>query len=206
MGHSDNFQTTIALTLRNNAVFGRIENEGSGIDFGAGGGNYTVGSWHHAAVWFQGDTSRKTFFDGSAGSEETSSSVALPFNGTGIGIDIDASARTNPMDGEIAEAAIWDVILTNDEVAMLAAGATPLMVRPGSLAGYWPLYTTGTEPDWVGDNPMTETGTVTKTSTNIPIMYPDAQLHMYPPLTAPTPVYEQVSFRFRDDNGSLQGP
>ncbi len=42
-------------------------------------------------------------------------------------------------DGRIAEVAIWDVILTADEAAILSKGYSPLFVRPQNLVAYWPL-------------------------------------------------------------------
>jgi hypothetical protein len=41
--------------------------------------------------------------------------------------------------GKIAEVAIWGVLLTDEEVATLAAGAVATDVQPGNLLRYWPL-------------------------------------------------------------------
>ena len=41
--------------------------------------------------------------------------------------------------GGIAEAAAYSVALTAEDIASLAAGFSPLLVRPGKLIGYWPL-------------------------------------------------------------------
>ena len=41
--------------------------------------------------------------------------------------------------GRIAEFAVWNVTLGDDEIASLAAGAKPIRVRPGSLQVYVPL-------------------------------------------------------------------
>mgnify|MGYP003122294995 CR=1 FL=1 len=62
--------------------------------------------------------------------------------------------------GGIAEAAAYSVVLTAGEIGMLAAGFSPLMVRPESLIGYWPLG--GAYPndnmDIVGGNTLTTNG------------------------------------------------
>ena len=54
--------------------------------------------------------------------------------------------------GSIADAAIWNVALTADEIASLAAGASPLTVRPQSLVFYAPLTgeSTTTEVNLIG--------------------------------------------------------
>jgi hypothetical protein len=50
--------------------------------------------------------------------------------------------------GGIAEAAIWSVALTADEVASLASGAAPFMIRPASLVLYAPLIGREAATEW----------------------------------------------------------
>ena len=66
------------------------------------------------------------------------------------------------MAGRIAEAAIWNVALTDSEVQALASGVSPLRVRPESLQAYWPLFAvTGNAIDYSGKgNDLTDNGTV----------------------------------------------
>ena len=53
---------------------------------------------------------------------------------------------------------MWDVALTDDEVATLAKGVCPLFVRPGNLLAYWPLIGNNSpEIDCVGRFEMTLT-------------------------------------------------
>ena len=69
-----------------------------------------------------------------------------------------------PFDGYTAEAALWDVGLSDDEMAALAKGFSPLLVRPESLRSYWPILGAGApEPNLVdsGAN-LTVTGSVPK--------------------------------------------
>lgn len=70
-----------------------------------------------------------------------------------------------PLNGSLAEAAIWDVALTDDQMRMLAGRRCALRVRPDRLVatgGYWPFYGTGSpEPDLSGrGNNGTVTGAV----------------------------------------------
>jgi concanavalin A-like lectin/glucanase superfamily protein len=76
-----------------------------------------------------------------------------------------------PFDGQIAECAIWDVPLNAAEIAALAEGVNPLLIRPANLKGYWPLWGTGTpEPDYSGQaNFATTTGTVPAGASSPPI-------------------------------------
>ena len=74
------------------------------------------------------------------------------------------------MSGDIAHVAVWDVVLTDDEVATLAEGISPLRVRRGSLIAYWPVGGQSTERDIVGGLNMTVNGTPTQ-SEEPPIPY-----------------------------------
>ena len=55
-----------------------------------------------------------------------------------------------PMDGDLAEAAVWSVQLTADEHAAYANGANPLTIRPDALVFYAPMWGTTTEADLSG--------------------------------------------------------
>jgi len=65
-------------------------------------------------------------------------------------------------DGDEAEAAIWDTELTANEMLMLAAGVSPIRVRPANLIGYSPIYgVNDPEPDLSGNgHNLTVEGTV----------------------------------------------
>ncbi len=50
-----------------------------------------------------------------------------------------AGASSQFWDGDVAEVAIWNVQLSQAEIDALAAGVSPLMIRPASLVNYWQL-------------------------------------------------------------------
>lgn len=43
------------------------------------------------------------------------------------------------MEGDISEVGYWNVALTDADVAVLAKGVSPLLVRPEGLVAYWSL-------------------------------------------------------------------
>src|ERR1700741_5384202 len=88
-------------------------------------------------VW-SASKSRSAYFNG--GGKATNSATQTPsgINATAIGAFLDTSPDRYHA-GMVAEAAIWNVALTDAEVAVLAAAISPLAVRPGSLVAYWPL-------------------------------------------------------------------
>ena len=105
---------------------------------------YGLQTWHHAAARFAGAASRIAYLDGVAGTENTTSRA------TGGALDNLIVGRgpggthnpSQPFNGRIAEAAVWDVALDADEIAALARGFKPSQIRPDKLLWYLPLVRT----------------------------------------------------------------
>ncbi len=129
----------------------------------AGGGTaattsgFSANTWHHAAGVWVANNNRAAFIDG--GSKGTNANNRTPggFDRIRIGSRGD-STPSNYFNGRIAEAAIYNVALSDAEVAVLASGVSPLRVRPGNLKGYWPIFGASPETDFSGQgNPLTVT-------------------------------------------------
>jgi len=102
--------------------------------------NWVTGQWHHLCAIARAVDDRSVFLDG--GGEGTSAVSETPVGGnidrTTIGRR-DNIESSNAFDGDIAHVAIWDVDLTDAEIASLAAGVSPLKIRRDNLIAYWPL-------------------------------------------------------------------
>ena len=139
-------------------------------------GNSTAGTvtatntWYHCAGVYTSATSRTGYLDGVAGTANTTNLTPTSLDDTTIGASTFGSGSVGTyMDGQIAEAAIWNVALTAAEIASLAKGMSPLMVRPASLISYWPLVGNfSPEIDLHGRLEMTVNGT---TASNHPRVY-----------------------------------
>jgi hypothetical protein len=140
-------------------------------------GGATINVWHHACAVFASDVSRSVYIDGGSKGTDTNSSSPLGVDNIGIGSIYYWTGSSNdfssPMSGRIAEAAVWNAALTDDEVAVLAAGFSPLFVRPQSLVFYVPLVRTVL--DRVDNVGFTTYGTPT-VAAHPPIIHP-AQVH-----------------------------
>jgi len=100
----------------------------------------TANQWDHVCCVYSSATSRFAYLNGSASAEDTTN-VGSQNAATGLQVAtrIANNATGNLTQGLMAEVGIWDVALTADEVASLAAGMTCDKVRPQSLVFYAPL-------------------------------------------------------------------
>jgi hypothetical protein len=134
---------------------------GGASGFSSSTGTVSANTWHHGAAVFTSATSRTAYLDGVAGTPETTNVAIAGLNRTTIGARYNTTIGAY-MNGDVAEAAIWNVALTAGEIASLADGLAPIAVRPDSLVAYWPLIGRASpEYDVVGGFAMTLTNTPT---------------------------------------------
>jgi hypothetical protein len=99
-----------------------------------------VNTWAHLSAVFASAANRSVYLDGGG---KTTSTTSRPFNAaidvTGVGVAI-VSGSVNQAANitSVAEAAIWSEALTDDEIATLATGIRPSLVRPDKLVFYVP--------------------------------------------------------------------
>jgi hypothetical protein len=99
---------------------------------------FSTNTWHHAAGVFTNVSSRSAYIDGGSKATNTTTLSTSSLTRTSIGT-LWRPSTVNYFSGRIAEVGIWNVALDDDEIAALAAGLCPLLVRPNSLVDYWPL-------------------------------------------------------------------
>jgi len=97
----------------------------------------TAGTWQHWGV-NENTSSRTAYLNGGNKGTESTSKTIDTVDDTFIGAN-NVSSIHDFFDGSIAEVAVWNAILTDAEYLVLAAGYSPLFVRPQSLVAYWPL-------------------------------------------------------------------
>ena len=137
-----------------------------------------TGAWSHAAGVFASATSRVAYKNGVAGTEETTSRIPTTIDSVRLGSQV----GTNFMDGTLAEVGIWNVALDAGEIAALAKGFSPQLIRPASLIHYYPLIR-GTVNQGGSSNTTLDFGKagLNLTETNTPT-YSDPHVRLYYPM------------------------
>lgn len=99
---------------------------------------YTAGTWHHICAVEASATNHAVFIDG--GSKGTSVTSRAPLNTDRIAVGrFMGTTPANSFSGDLAEVAVWNVALTDADVALLAKAVSPFMVRPDALVFYLPI-------------------------------------------------------------------
>jgi Concanavalin A-like lectin/glucanases superfamily len=104
----------------------------------------STGAWHACGISYDNSSlfNEPVFYlDGTKPSYTEAvvpSGTLNDASGTAILIG-NASTNDRAIDGMLAEVAIWDAILTDDEFFALCKGYSPLLIRPASLVEYVPM-------------------------------------------------------------------
>jgi len=150
-------------------------------------GTVTAGIWQHGTVVFAAVDDRTVYLDG-ASNNDTGSTEPTAIDSINIGGQRWGGSHINWYEGSMAEVGVWDVALSVSEIAALEAGATPPLVRPGSLVFYDPLVrgpVGGTSQDIVGGITMSDTGSITVDNHPPVTHYPTSPAIITAPPAAP---------------------
>lgn len=115
--------------------------------FSATSTSFAANTWQHACAVFNSDSDRRVYLNGGGKGTDATTKTMVGLDITSIG-RIMASTPILPTNGTIAEVGMWNVGLTDADAASLAAGFSPLLVRPQGLVFYAPL--SGSVRDWKG--------------------------------------------------------
>ena len=127
--------------------------------------SYVANTWQHFCGVERSASDRSVFLDGVKGTDPTGTVTPAGIDTTKIG-QRDGGGLS--FDGDIGHVAIWNVGLTDGEVASLAVGVSPLKIRRDALVYYCPINGQSPELDVVGGLNMTVTGAVAVEEPPIP--------------------------------------
>lgn len=115
---------------------------------------YTAGTWHHVCDLQIANNSRAIYVDGGDTGVNVVISIPAGINRLGIGI-LARMTLANPLSGLIAHACVWNVALSDEEIAFLATGAIPTCVQRESIVAYYPLFRMDAITDEIGTYDLT---------------------------------------------------
>lgn len=145
-------------------------------------GTGSINTWMHIGGTFGSSAHRQAWLNGTAATAQTSNLTPTGLDTAGIGFR-PASSPLGYFSGRIAEAAVWNVELSAAEIAILAAGYSPLCLARRPVA-YWPLLGRfSPEIDTVGRFDLTVTGAVAAEHPRI--IYPRSRQIGVPVAAAP---------------------
>lgn len=120
---------TITFTARNTTAANAV----TSTTLAAG----VLGHWCAVAA---SATDRRVYLNGAGVGTNTTSQTPTVADRVAIGRSSD-STPTELADGDVGETCIWaGVALGVGEIAALAAGTHPLLIRSAAVAAYWPLW------------------------------------------------------------------
>lgn len=167
---------------------------------------FSASTWHHACAVEISTTSRKVFIDAGSSATGTTSLAPLSVDRTSLGRAGDSTPGSH-YGGKLAEVAIWNVALTDAEVAILALGYSPLFVRPAALVFYAPLIrgvlaSGGDDIDIVGGLILTDNNTVT-VADHTSIIQPSR--HLWTPFASGAAPIDNLDWKLAGGRPSLAG-
>lgn len=170
---------------------------GATVPYAVTSTSYVASSWQHACGVWTSASSRAAYLNGGGkGTNTTATNAMSAHDRTSIGRYGDSTPLALTANCDIAEAAIWDVALTDDEVAQLGRGYAPLMVRPSSLVFYAPLVGYASPELNYGDSALALTLTGTPAAApHPPIIYPRRR-RVYAPLAVTTQSQAPRSYHY----------
>jgi hypothetical protein len=140
-----------------------------------------VNAWNHAVGRCDASGNMNCFLNGAKSTGIVGANDPVTLGKTGIVcIPRNTSYDFYTFEGRIAEVAIWPAALSDLEIAILAAGYSPLFVHRQDLCtifgGYWPLIRglSGNNPNLITGYPMTDYNSPGNAE-HCPIIYPAAR-------------------------------
>lgn len=101
--------------------------------------NAVVNTWYHVALVHVAATNVTTLFINGVAQTTTATAASSVSGANAVTIGVTSTETSRFLAGNMADAAIWSLALTANELLGLANGARPYQIRPANLLRWWPL-------------------------------------------------------------------
>lgn len=143
---------TSYLALTNDASganVARAQTRSGGSDIASSTTSYTIDVWNQMLAVFDDDADdRSVYLNGGSKGTNTDAQGFPTWDKFSVGANL-RNTNFGHFSGLLAEAAVWNVALTDADAAILGAGYSPLFVKPGGLVFYAPLIRPDAADDWM---------------------------------------------------------
>lgn len=129
--------------------------------------DFANGTWQHVCGVFTSAKSQACFLNGTNKGTNATSQTPVGLVEFLVGAR-NIGSPTNFFYGKIAYVALWNVALSDEEVAVLAAGADPALIQSANLVGCYPLYNDPT--DTQGGSSLVAVGSPTYDTVDTPTL------------------------------------
>jgi hypothetical protein len=137
--NNDRVQLTIGAGAAAQQVIQIVTTQGATQPGSFTASTFSWGTWNHAAGVMASSTSRLPYVNGTTdGTQNNTDCTPSGANVLAVGSRFSGSYGLFAT-ASIANVGVWAAALTSDEIASLALGVTPAMVRPQSLIFHAPL-------------------------------------------------------------------
>lgn len=119
--------------------------------------------FHWAGV-FAAANDRRAFINGGSKGTNSTNQAPTTLNRTSLGLR-DNVSNANPITGGISHVGVWNIALSDADIAALGAGAHPTKVRPDALVACWPIIGVSPEINLLSNTTtMSIVGSLTQTN------------------------------------------
>ena len=162
----------------------RAQTDSGGTAIASTSTSPSLNVWNHACGVWAGNQDRRVYLNGAGKGTNVADSKSIgAVDRTAIGGSRDSTPSAH-FSGLLAEIAVWNVALTDAEVLILAAGYSPLFVRPQNLVSYWPVIgRTSPEIELIGGVNLTVTTAVV--GAHPAVLYPTQPISGFAAAAAP---------------------
>lgn len=121
----------------------------------------TPGVWGHCLGRWTSPTLRECWIDGDDGNKGSNTTSRTPtgLNQRAIGVAFFDGIHQGDFEGDIAWLTLWSAALNLTEIQALAAGASPMRIRPQSIIACYPMFTADTVPRNIARTDFSNWGT-----------------------------------------------
>jgi len=158
-----------------------------------GSGGLNLNQWYLSTFVIRSPTDYELYLDGVSEGADTLSRAPTSVDAIALGREIDSTGDDSFL-GQLDFGCVWDTDLDDAEIAALAKGVYPTLIRPASLKSCVRVLSETLAMDLVSQRTFTRVALTAYTGEPAPVnIYPSSQILQFPPAAAAAGVFDIFS-------------